>query len=193
MVVNAVGEVGNLVAYGYAEATVVTPIGAVGVIFSAVIATFVLKEKFLRTHLIGILLIAGGVVLIVYSKGNEKVIEPTVEEAIHQYFLTTQSVIYLIVITVGGFFLKGTCEKYGDQYVILYVSLCSLIAAWTVLGSKAFMAFFRLTVEKGQDQLGRFPAAFFAWGMLIVVVSPPPPDTPPYLQPLPFRPQPLAS
>jgi len=27
MVFNAVGEVGNLVAYGYAEATVVTPIG----------------------------------------------------------------------------------------------------------------------------------------------------------------------
>ena len=32
------------------------------------------------------------------------------------------------------------------------------------------MAFFRLTVEKGQDQLGRFPAAFFAWGMLIIVI-----------------------
>ena len=48
MAVNAVGEVGNLVAYGYAEATVVTPIGAVGVIFSAVIATFLLKEQFQR-------------------------------------------------------------------------------------------------------------------------------------------------
>ncbi len=148
------------------------------------------------------------------------------------------------------------CEKYGDKYVILYTSLCSLIAAWTVvscvrllcvlcvvcerlpaslcvrlgvcvcacvrlrlrarvwrgwvslfthsnpapphththtltyhththacsltltdththtqLGSKAFMAFFRLTVEKGQDQLTRFPAAFFAWAMLLVIVS----------------------
>jgi len=27
MAINAVGEIGNLVAYGYAEATVVTPIG----------------------------------------------------------------------------------------------------------------------------------------------------------------------
>ena len=41
----------------------------------------------------------------------------------------------------------------------------------TQLGSKAFMAFFRLTVEKGQDQLTRFPAAFFAWAMLLVIVS----------------------
>ena len=48
MAVNAVGEIGNLVAYGYAEATVVTPIGAVGVIFSAIIATYLLKEKFQR-------------------------------------------------------------------------------------------------------------------------------------------------
>jgi hypothetical protein len=33
------------------------------------------------------------------------------------------------------------------------------------------MAFFRLTVEKGQDQLTRFPAAIFAWAMLLVIVS----------------------
>jgi hypothetical protein len=69
------------------------------------------------------------VILIVYSKGNEKVIEPTVEEAIHEYFLTTQSVLYLIVIGVGGGFLYVACEKYGNEYVILYTSLCSLIAA----------------------------------------------------------------
>lgn len=43
---NAVGELGNLIAYGYAEATVITPIGAVGVIVSALIATLILKEPF---------------------------------------------------------------------------------------------------------------------------------------------------
>lgn len=42
-------------------------------IFSGVIATFVLKEKFMRIHAVGILLIACGVILIVYAKGNEKV------------------------------------------------------------------------------------------------------------------------
>ena len=177
MVVNAIGEVGNLVAYGYAEATVVTPIGAVGVIFSAVIATFILNEKFARIHAVGIFFIIVGVVLIVYSKGNEKVlasltlafrvhthtpththntiegkvpqpyalgvadelglskllecqrrihcfratialmyrlhwhvrthsvqvIEPTVEEAIHEYFLTAQSVSYLFILAIAGY------------------------------------------------------------------------------------------
>lgn len=43
---NAVGELGNLIAYGYAESTVVAPIGAVGVLCSALIATFVLGEPF---------------------------------------------------------------------------------------------------------------------------------------------------
>lgn len=66
MSVNAIGELGNLVAYGYADATTVTPIGAVGVVFSVFIATFVLREKFLPLHGGGILLIIGGVVLIVY-------------------------------------------------------------------------------------------------------------------------------
>ena len=97
-------------------------------------------------------------------------IEPTVEEALHEYFLTTQSIFYLVFITCAGFVLHVACEKYGERYVILYTSLCSLIAAWTVLGSKAFMAFFRLTVEKGQNQLTRFPASFFAWAMLVVII-----------------------
>ena len=79
-------------------------------------------------------------------------------------------VCVLTLYSCGRGFLFVACEKYGDTYVILYTSLCSLIAAWTVLGSKAFMAFFRLTVEKGKDQLGRFPAAFFAWGMLVVII-----------------------
>ena len=57
--------------------------------------------------------------------------KPTVEEAIHEYFLTTQSVFYLIFIGVGGGFLYVACQKFGNEYVILYTSLCSLIAAVT--------------------------------------------------------------
>jgi drug/metabolite transporter (DMT)-like permease len=66
MAINAVGELGNLIAYGYAEATVVTPIGAVGVVFSVGIATFILREKFRAWHGIGVLCILAGVVLIVW-------------------------------------------------------------------------------------------------------------------------------
>ena len=38
------GEVGNLVAYGYAPASIVTPIGSIGVVTNVIITTFVLKE-----------------------------------------------------------------------------------------------------------------------------------------------------
>jgi hypothetical protein len=44
-------------------------------------------------------------------------------------------------------------KEYGEKYVLMYSSLCALIASWTVLGCKAFMAFFRLTVEKGNNQV----------------------------------------
>ncbi|EKX36461.1 hypothetical protein GUITHDRAFT_165739 [Guillardia theta CCMP2712] len=138
---------------------------------SAIIATFILKEKFLKIHALGVSLIIAGVVLIVYSKGNEAVIEPTIEEALTEYFGSTQSIIYCISICSITVFLLFICETHGKAYVIFYTSLCSLIASWTVLGCKSFMAFFRRTVEKGDNQLTRMPEGLFAWFTLLVVVA----------------------
>jgi len=170
LALNAFGEVGNLIAYGYAEATVVTPIGAVGVIFGAIIATFVLKEPFSKTDFVGFLFVVGGVVLIVYSKGTEAVIEPTVEEAIRDYFGTIQAIVYFIAIISCTLLLLSVAEKYGKTYVIVYPLLCSMIASWTVLGCKSFMAFFRLTVEKGRNQFSQFPQALFPFLVLLVII-----------------------
>jgi len=170
LALNTFGEIGNLIAYGYAEATVVTPIGAVGVIFGAIIATFVLKEPFSKTDFIGFLFVVGGVILIVYSKGTEAVIEPTVEEAIHDYFGTIQGIVYFIVVICCTILLLSVADKHGRKYVIVYPLLCSMIASWTVLGCKCFMAFFRLTVEKGRNQFSEFPQALFPFFVVLVII-----------------------
>jgi len=132
MTLNGIGEVGNLVAYGFAEATVVTPMGAVSVIWSVLMSTLFLKEQFKLSQAFGIVAIIGGVVLMVYSKGAEPVIEPTVEEAVELYFGTFQSVVYTLVVVVSTFLLWACSGTYGPRYVVVYCSLCSLIASWTV-------------------------------------------------------------
>jgi len=167
---NAIGELGNLVAYGYAESTVVAPIGAVGVLCSALIATFALGEPFRKTDVVGILCIIVGVVLIVWAKGTEAVIEPTVEEAIRDYFIKPQSIIYTALSLAATAVLYKYRTVYGDKYVVVYTTLCSLIAQWTVLGCKTFMAFLRLSVEKGNNQFCCGVTAIVPWIMLLVIV-----------------------
>jgi len=167
---NVFGELGNLVAYGYAESTVVAPIGAVGVLCSALIATFALKEPFRKTDIVGILCIIVGVVLIVWAKGTEAVIEPTVEEAIREYFLMPQSIAYYFVSIIATVSLYRVRGLYGEKYAIVYPLLCSLIAQWTVLGCKTFMAFVRLTLEKGNNQFCCGITAAVPWLMLLIIV-----------------------
>ena len=60
-VMNAVCEVLNLAALGYAPATLVTPLGCLTVVFNAIASALVLHEPFLHRDLWGILLIFFGV------------------------------------------------------------------------------------------------------------------------------------
>ena len=62
------GEFFNMLAYGWAPTAIVAPVGAVGVFFNGIIATFgPAKEPFTRWHAAGLASIAGGVVMVVSS------------------------------------------------------------------------------------------------------------------------------
>ena len=55
------GEFFNMLAYGWAPTAIVAPVGAVGVFFNGIIATFgPAKEPFTRWHAAGLASIAGG-------------------------------------------------------------------------------------------------------------------------------------
>ena len=57
-------QVGNVVAYGFAPASIVTPMGAVGVLTNVIITTYVLKEPFSTMNLFGVFGVVGGIVMV---------------------------------------------------------------------------------------------------------------------------------
>ncbi|KAK9293061.1 hypothetical protein L1049_021045 [Liquidambar formosana] len=64
MITMIVGEIANFVAYVFAPAVLVTPLGALSIIVSAVLAHFLLKEKLQKMGMLGCLLcIVGSVVI----------------------------------------------------------------------------------------------------------------------------------
>ena len=98
---NALGELGNLLALGFAPASVVTPVGAVGVVFNAVFASLFLKEPFRKIDLVGLLLIVTGIVVVVLCS-KESNVQLTVQEAIDSYFNRTAFYVYVALLCGSG-------------------------------------------------------------------------------------------
>lgn len=65
---NAVSELVNLAALGFAPATLVAPLGCLCVVFNALTAVFWLGEPFFKRDLAGLLLISLGVGIVVLSQ-----------------------------------------------------------------------------------------------------------------------------
>uniref|UniRef100_M4ANV8 NIPA magnesium transporter 1 n=1 Tax=Xiphophorus maculatus TaxID=8083 RepID=M4ANV8_XIPMA len=63
-----VGQVGNFLAYNLAPAVIVTPLGALGVLFGAVLASWILEERLNVLGKLGcIICCCGSVVLIIHA------------------------------------------------------------------------------------------------------------------------------
>jgi len=65
MVLMGLGEAGNFLAYAFAPASIVAPLGTVALVSNAVIAPLVLKERFRPQDLLGIVLAIGGAIVVV--------------------------------------------------------------------------------------------------------------------------------
>ncbi|GAB2228835.1 hypothetical protein Droror1_Dr00022966 [Drosera rotundifolia] len=79
MITMIVGEIANFVAYIYAPAVLVTPLGALSIIVSAVLAHFMLNEKLQKMGIMGCLLCIVGSTEIVLHAPEERTIN-SVEE-----------------------------------------------------------------------------------------------------------------
>jgi len=136
------GELGNFAAYGFAEASVIAPLGAVAVIANAFIAAHVLGEGFRMRDLLGCLFcIAGGSVIVASAPAHpeDAGIDVFMENIQEPSFVAYIVGLALIVIVMLGF-----QDKYGHQHVSFYVLLCSLIGSVTVMACKGLSSFLTL-------------------------------------------------
>ncbi|XP_030646947.1 magnesium transporter NIPA1 [Chanos chanos] len=130
-----VGQIGNFIAYNSAPATVITPLGALGVLFGAVLASYVLKEQLNILGKLGcVLCCCGSVVLIVHAPKSENVTSRVVLE---ERLMDSVSLIYISVVVLLLIILIGwLAPAYGSSNIMVYVGICSLLGSFTVPSSK---------------------------------------------------------
>ncbi|XP_009627188.1 putative magnesium transporter NIPA2 [Nicotiana tabacum] len=159
MLTMIIGEGANFAAYAYAPAILVTPLGALSIIVSAVLAHFILKE---RLHIFGIvgcvLCLVGSVSIVLHAP-----LERKIESVMDVWYLATEPgfIIYTCVVVVLVLVLIFRfVPRYGQKYMVIYIGICSLTGSLTVMGVKAVGIALKLSFE-GKNQFKYFQTWLF--------------------------------
>ncbi|KAK8465714.1 hypothetical protein PHAVU_009G156800 [Phaseolus vulgaris] len=169
MVTMIVGEIANFVAYVYAPAVLVTPLGALSIIVSAVLAHCMLNEKLQKMGMLGCLLCIVGSTEIVLHAPQEKSL--TSVDEIWQLALQPEFLMYTASVIAVAFFLILYCApRYGQTNILVYVGICSIIGSLTVMSIKAIGIAIRLTIE-GADQFAHVQTWIFTMVAISCIVT----------------------
>ncbi|XP_050146138.1 probable magnesium transporter NIPA6 isoform X3 [Malus sylvestris] len=169
MITMIVGEVANFVAYVYAPAVLVTPLGALSIIVSAVLAHFLLKERITKMGIVGcVTCIMGSVVIVIHAPQ-----EHTLNSVEEIWVLATQTAFLVYVVATISLVLVLVLHfepQYGQTNILVYLGICSLMGSLTVLSIKAIGIAIKLTLE-GVSQIAYPQTWFFLTVAIICVVT----------------------
>lgn len=129
-----VGEMGNFLAYGFAPASIVSPLGVVALISNCVIAPILFKEHFRLQDFWGVVIaVAGAVTVVLSAKQQETKLAPhDVWDAI-----TTPAFEIYVAVTCGLIALfMWASPRYGHRTILIDLGLVGLFGAYTVLATK---------------------------------------------------------
>ncbi|QPG95728.1 hypothetical protein C2857_001841 [Epichloe festucae Fl1] len=128
------GEMGNFLAYGFAPASIVSPLGVVALISNCIIAPVMFHERFRARDFWGVVIAVAGVVTVVFSANQEETkLEPhDVLDAI----TTTEFEIYLGVTIFLIIVLMWASSKYGRSTILIDLALVGLFGGYTALATK---------------------------------------------------------
>lgn len=165
LVTMAAGEVANFAAYAFAPAILVTPLGALSIIISAVLAHYLLAEKLNAFGVVGCLLCIAGSLGIVLHAPQERPITSVLQVwhlAMQPWFL-----LYVVVALCSTLYLIfAVSAEVQASNILVYVAICSIVGSLSVMSCKALGTALKLTFE-GDNQL-IYPQTLF---FLLVVAS----------------------
>lgn len=165
MITMIVGEVANFAAYAFAPAILVTPLGALSIIISAVLAHIILRERLHIFGVLGCVLCVVGSTTIVLHAPQERQIESVTEV----WDLATEPgfLFYAAIVIAAVFILIFYVNpQYGQTHIMVYIGICSLVGSLSVMSVKALGIALKLTFS-GMNQL-IYPQT---WAFTIVVLT----------------------
>ena len=134
IILMTIGEGGNFLAYGFAPASIVSPLGVVALVSNCIIAPCLLKENFRLRDLGGVLIaIAGAVVVVLSAKTSETRMGP---DSILSAITRWEFLLYLGITAAVIVVLIWASGKYGEKSILIDLGLVALFGGYTALSTK---------------------------------------------------------
>ncbi|KAG0151155.1 hypothetical protein CROQUDRAFT_37005 [Cronartium quercuum f. sp. fusiforme G11] len=145
-----VGEICNFVAYAFADAILVTPMGALSVVICAILSSIFLKERLTFFGKLGCLLCILGATIIAVNAPQEQAVS-TISE-FRKLFLAPGFLVFAsIIIIVALLIIFIAAPRWGKSNMLVYISVCSIIGGLSVVSTQGLGASI-VTSIKGDNQ-----------------------------------------
>ena len=119
-----VGEAGNFLAYGFAPASIVSPLGVVALVSNCIIAPFFLKERFRTQDFCGVVTAIAGAITVAFSAtDNNPKLGP---DDIWELIATWEFETYLGITVFAIICLMFASNKYGRNSIFIDLGLVGL-------------------------------------------------------------------
>lgn len=167
MTLMIIGEVCNFVAYAFVDAILVTPMGALSVVVTAILSAIFLKERLSFVGKVGCFnCIIGSVVIVINAPEQSAVadIQDMKHLVIAPGFLSYAGVVIVGCVIVA----LWLGPKYGKRSMMVYLSICSLIGGLSVVATQGLGA--AIVAQAGGKHGSQFKE-WFLYVLLVFVVS----------------------
>ncbi|CAG8662942.1 9095_t:CDS:2, partial [Ambispora leptoticha] len=162
-----IGEMCNFIAYAFTQAILVTPLGALSVVISAVLSSIFLEERLTMQGKIGCAQCIFGAIIILMHAPDQQTAN-TIDEFEHLF-------IQPIFLTYAGLAILGSiivrwkiAPKYGSKNMLVYIGICSLIGSLSVVATQGFGRAI-VTSIMGENQFTHW-FLYFLGGFVIITL-----------------------
>ncbi|CAG8549904.1 1055_t:CDS:2 [Ambispora gerdemannii] len=137
MTLMIIGEMCNFIAYAFTQAILVTPLGALSVVISAVLSSIFLKERLNMHGKIGCAQCIFGAIIILMHAPDQQTAN-TIDEFEH-LFIQPLFLVYVGLAILGSIIVRWKiAPKYGSKNMLVYIGICSLIGSLSVVATQGF-------------------------------------------------------
>ncbi|KAF2484520.1 magnesium transporter NIPA-domain-containing protein, partial [Neohortaea acidophila] len=139
-----VGETGNFLAYGFAPASIVSPLGVVALVSNCLIAPWLLHERFRLRDGLGVVIAVAGCVTVVLSASdsNPKLTPDSIWHLITRWEFETYLGITVFLIIV----LCVASDRFGEKSILIDLGLMGLFGGYTALSTKGVASLLSNTI-----------------------------------------------
>ncbi|KAF5655805.1 DUF803 domain-containing protein [Fusarium heterosporum] len=164
MILMIFGEILNFVAYAFTDAILVTPLGALSVVITAILSAIFLKERLSMVGKVACFLCIVGSVVIVMNAPHSSSVSDIQE--MQKYFITPGFLSYAGVIIVGSAITAfWVAPKYGNKNMLVYISICSWVGGLSVVATQGLGAAIIAWID-GKPQYKEW----FLWVLFVFVI-----------------------